>query len=798
MNVAEYATRLAGSGVSVGPAMVTEKRPAGKWKDRQSKAYLPEEIPAAFKAAEGLCIFCGKVSGSLEMIDFDARAVDFEEWYNRVDKAMPGLVTDLVIERSQSGGRHVVYRALNAEGNQKLCTRVISCEDTETHLFRGKPYPVTRLADGRYVIKPCTIETRGEGGIFLCHPTPGYRLEQGSLTAVKLVSDEERDCMIQTAREMSEEVAQPRKTEPIPARKPSEPVGSRPGDIFNLDGDVEEILSRHGWMMIKGGENSYWRRPGKNKGQHSATLKDGTLYVFSSNAAPFEPGESYSPFAVMSMLEHNGDFEAAAAEIAKTEAFKSVTIKPDLGVDLSGIMNQKPGLKKTPVIEVFSKIPAPMSKQSSYNPANVVMPKDDLDAEIARRTGERKIDWCGLRMPGIVEQMMICTMNCALFPNAAIAFSGAVCMVGALAGRKWRDSTDLRTNLYMVCLAESSQGKESARTFNCKLAEEIGAPDLVRREFASGEGIEDQLVSNPSVLYQVDEIQQMFESMKCTKDARANTMAKKLMELYSSSNKNFPCRSKAGTDAPLQIDQPCLSLYGSSTPTVFYDSLNTVMLHSGLFARFVIIEAPYIDHGYEPKIMEIPGSLIDACRDLYEYKPEVPGIGPIGRVPDKAEITECGERAKVEAVCYAENQRKKSFNDSNDMTGVVWGKAAENVRKFALIHALSADPRYPIINNESMCFARDFVFKNTHNMQDRAREHITDTEEGMQIKKIRGLIQSAGASGLSQRQLTRRSGLKTKTLNEVLGTLAEQEYIKVQDIKNPRGRPTKRYFFDGE
>ena len=52
----------------------------------------------------------------------------------------------------------------------------------------------------------------------------------------------------------------------------------------------------------------------------SATLKDNVLYVFSSNAAPFEPNQAYSPFAVYTLLEHGGDWERAARRASRPKA----------------------------------------------------------------------------------------------------------------------------------------------------------------------------------------------------------------------------------------------------------------------------------------------------------------------------------------------------------------------------------------------------------------------------------------------------------------------------------------------
>jgi putative DNA primase/helicase len=58
----------------------------------------------------------------------------------------------------------------------------------------------------------------------------------------------------------------------------------------------------------------YWRRPGKNEG-HSATTNfanNGLLHVFTSSAPPFEADTSYAPFMAYALLEHGGDFKAAA------------------------------------------------------------------------------------------------------------------------------------------------------------------------------------------------------------------------------------------------------------------------------------------------------------------------------------------------------------------------------------------------------------------------------------------------------------------------------------------------------
>ena len=51
----------------------------------------------------------------------------------------------------------------------------------------------------------------------------------------------------------------------------------------------------------------------------SATVNyagSGLLYVFSSNAHPFEDGKGYTKFAAFALLAHGGDFAQAARQLA--------------------------------------------------------------------------------------------------------------------------------------------------------------------------------------------------------------------------------------------------------------------------------------------------------------------------------------------------------------------------------------------------------------------------------------------------------------------------------------------------
>lgn len=295
--------------LSVLPAKRAEKRPCiGSWKQYQKRRPTQTELRAWLSnPQDGLCIITGRVSGNLEIIDFDNGGELFAGWYELIPE---DLQEQLVIEQTPSDGWHVIYRyQSNVSGNMKLAQR----------------------KDGSKV--QTLIETRGEGGLFLCAPTGGYRLTQGDLMNLPVLTLSQRETLLQAAWSLNEYIP-----EPAEQSQQSDNSSLRPGDDYNTCGNVADLLRSHGWQLVNTyGDNQRWRRPDKAHGW-SATLRttDNVFYVFSSNASPFEPNKAYSPFMVYSLLEHGGNCSKAAAELSRQGYGQKQ--EPAGNVDLSGIV----------------------------------------------------------------------------------------------------------------------------------------------------------------------------------------------------------------------------------------------------------------------------------------------------------------------------------------------------------------------------------------------------------------------------------------------------------------------------
>lgn len=263
-------------------------------------------------------IVAGKVSGNLEVLDFDENARQYQAWKNLVDEERPGLVDSLVCQQTQNGGIHVVYRcSKQVPGNQKLSIAAEEVAGPGEYPSGGKKYKAIQYR-GKWVISPTLIETRGQGGYFLASPGAGYDLLFGSFLTIPTITSEERGLLIETAQFLSEYI---KEQVVLPPPKHSG-TGDRPGDEFNKQVQIVDLLSDDGWQftnrtkhMPDGTPCSYWRRPGKDGGI-SGTVYDNKVYVFSSNCPPLDEGSTYDPFAYFTTTKHYGNFKDAAIDLS--------------------------------------------------------------------------------------------------------------------------------------------------------------------------------------------------------------------------------------------------------------------------------------------------------------------------------------------------------------------------------------------------------------------------------------------------------------------------------------------------
>lgn len=257
----------------------------GKYREAQSR----EDIDRLFGVdADGVCLLC---TDGIEAIDIDTKhdpsgtvMDDLLKWMDDFGLSMSG-----VVQQTKSGGYHLIYRCPNPEGNKKLARR------------KGS--------------KEAMIETRGAGGLLFVHPTPGYEVLSGSLLEIPTEPQENRDLLMRICRHLDEpEVVQYQSQ--IKGGRQIE--GLTPWAAFDQTTDILEMMQGYGWRVV-GKHGNYIRlnRPGaKHSRGIDGSVIDGAnlFYPFTSSEA-FNPEKAYTPSAVYAILEHRGDFSAAARDL---------------------------------------------------------------------------------------------------------------------------------------------------------------------------------------------------------------------------------------------------------------------------------------------------------------------------------------------------------------------------------------------------------------------------------------------------------------------------------------------------
>ncbi|WP_030670551.1 phage/plasmid primase, P4 family [Streptomyces rimosus] len=316
------------------------KRPLGNWAAHQKERATEQQLRAWFTGGHpGLGIVCGAVSGGLEMLEFEGRAVaegvlkEFGEIAE--DSGLGGIwkrVAAGYLERSPSGGIHVLYRldGQPVPGNTKLARRPARADELtgdERQVLANKP--------GKVFVRDL-VETRGEGGFVVVAPSAGpvhetglpYQLLAGAPETLTVVTAEEREALHSVARTLDTMPAAifPAPADPVQeaffrAAAPAADGSLKPGEDFEQRADWTDILTPHGWRLLgQRGRTRYWQRPGKNGLGISATTGHADdrdrLYVFSSSTE-FDPERPYTKFAAHALLEHRGDYSGAAKELRR-------------------------------------------------------------------------------------------------------------------------------------------------------------------------------------------------------------------------------------------------------------------------------------------------------------------------------------------------------------------------------------------------------------------------------------------------------------------------------------------------
>ena len=302
---------------------------------------------------------------------------------------------------------------------------------------------------------------------------------------------------------------------------------------------------------------------------------------------------------------------------------------------------------------------------------------------------------------------------------------------------------------------------------------------------------------HPSMLFQADEFDCIFNTLKYSKDNRAESINEKLLKFYGASNTIYPLRKKAsakkkdGTVHEIaHIVNPNLVLLGTAIPQYFYESLSRRVLENGLVARCIIVEAGKRGEAGNPQPITPSDSLIRAATYLANL--DVNG-NLTNEYPKPLIITETPEATAALREVQQECDRRYNFYEAQNegAAKALWARAHEKVCKLAMLHGISSNVYNPLITDKSVKWAWKFIDHLTRRMLYMADSYVYENVFDEKCQKVIRMLREHGGR-IKHAKLLNRFHDSLDNLKKVVETLMEQG-ILTYEMEATKTRPSKVY-----
>ena len=320
---------LINQGLSVIPIRQDKTPMINGWQN--SKLTL-EELES--HSAYGFGLVCGN---GIEVIDIDTKydltKTLAKDYFQSIKANDSELIDKLVINKTHSGGYHVVYRCVVIEGNQKLAMRGTTEEEKKENPHNN------------WMV---LIETRGSGGYIVIPPTPKYETKHGSMDSIHEISEEQRNLLFSLARVFNEKIELP----PRPKAIEEQYMDGNPFYEYDNKSDFLGYIQGKGWKETGRANGRVLLQRDGSKNRCGATWHESNrlFYVFTTST-DFEANKGYRPATVFTHYEARGDFGESARRLINLgygkplEEQKEIKKKSDLMIKL---LSQEIRLEKRP------------------------------------------------------------------------------------------------------------------------------------------------------------------------------------------------------------------------------------------------------------------------------------------------------------------------------------------------------------------------------------------------------------------------------------------------------------------
>lgn len=410
---------------------------------------------------------------------------------------------------------------------------------------------------------------------------------------------------------------------------------------------------------------------------------------------------------------------------------------------------------------------------------------------------------------GALAQFVAHTCASAPSPQPWLTLGAGLAMFGAAAGRRYAGPTNLRTNLYAIGIADSGGGKDHPLRASTRLMIAAGLANHVgSSKIASGAGLLTAITRNPSIYFPLDEVGFLISSAADRKRApkHLTEIIDNLTEFYSLADSTFLGIAYANDkEKPREvIEQPCLCLFGVTTPGVFWGSLSSDNVIDGSLARMLIFESEnhYPDPQHDLISNEPPADLValmEAVAKGADGSMPFPLGNAASAIPKPWTVPYATPQAEARARAMREEQidMLRRHQDTH-LTGII-ARLAENAAKVALIKAITDNPGSPQITAADLDWGMGIASRSVQTLMHAVKERVADNDYEATMKRVHKVVADAGSAGIDGNNLSRRTqGVDRRKRIDILAHLEEAGMIRVMEMVKSEGArgPARRVYFD--
>jgi hypothetical protein len=212
-----------------------------------------------------------------------------------------------------------------------------------------------------------------------------------------------------------------------------------------------------------------------------------------------------------------------------------------------------------------------------------------------------------------------------------------------------------------------------------------------------------------------------------------------LLKLFTSSSDVYAGSAYADTKKNVRIIEPHCSIYGTTTPGNFFESLTAESVTDGFYARLLIFEGVQSKPNHDQEERPVPQAIIDEAQFWRDLKP---GGNLSDRTPQPLILPYAPTATQLinNFTDYAEDERRRL----GDPYGLLWPRAGEKARKLAILHHCSEHRVEGEISDAAAQWAIDLVSHLTRRLVFLATRWASSSAYDAKVRKLLRLIEAEG------------------------------------------------------